>query len=412
MVTDGSSVTAERIAADVTITLADGARFVAPGGWYKTDVEGGILLTAPELGSHIVIVSRNEVDPESAVAAAWAAYHPGLVRRAQGQDRPAREGWDRTVYFEYSSGEADERSIMALALAKGKGWTVMLYDVSDAVAERRDAQIEIVINSLVPAGYQRETFAGRSARHLDEQRINELVAMIEAARRDYGIPGVALGLIQNGRVLFAGGFGVRETGRAEPVDADTLFNVASIGKSWTTLMLAKQVAEGRFSWDSRVSALWPDFAIADAATSAAVEVRHLVCACTGMPRHDYGWLFEGETSNPQSIMLDLARARPTSALGELFQYSNMMAAAGGFFGGHMRHPDLELGAAYDLAMQELVFEPLGMTATTPDFARALAANHARTPWANDRSRQTVCFACHLPAGVACRVLPASVLCCT
>ena len=53
-----------------------------------------------------------------------------------------------------------------------------------------------------------------------------------------------------------------------------------------------------------------------------------------------------------------------------------VAAAGGFVGGHVAFPDLELGAAYDEAMRTRVFQPLGMPATTFDFARALAGNHA------------------------------------
>jgi CubicO group peptidase (beta-lactamase class C family) len=68
--------------------------------------------------------------------------------------------------------------------------------------------------------------------------------------------------------------------------------------------------------------------------------------------------------------------QPTSKFGEMFQYSNPMAAAAGYVGGHVVFPALELGAAYDKAMAVEVFGPLGMTSTTFDFARALGANHA------------------------------------
>jgi CubicO group peptidase (beta-lactamase class C family) len=68
--------------------------------------------------------------------------------------------------------------------------------------------------------------------------------------------------------------------------------------------------------------------------------------------------------------------QPTSKFGEMFQYSNPLAGAAGFVGGHVLFPDLELGAAYDRAMQEQVFGPLGMTSTTFDYAKALAGNHA------------------------------------
>jgi len=68
--------------------------------------------------------------------------------------------------------------------------------------------------------------------------------------------------------------------------------------------------------------------------------------------------------------------QPTTGFGEMFQYSNPMAGAAGFAAGHVLHPELELGAAYDRAMQARVFDPLGMSSTTFDYARALAGNHA------------------------------------
>ncbi len=74
--------------------------------------------------------------------------------------------------------------------------------------------------------------------------------------------------------------------------------------------------------------------------------------------------------------------QPTSGFGQLFQYSNLMAAAAGFVGGKLVEPKMELGAAYDEAMRRKVFAPLGMTRTTFDFAKAQRTNHAR-PHSND-----------------------------
>jgi CubicO group peptidase (beta-lactamase class C family) len=79
--------------------------------------------------------------------------------------------------------------------------------------------------------------------------------------------------------------------------------------------------------------------------------------------------------------------QPTSKFGEMFQYSNPMAAAAGYTGGHVAFPVLELGAAYDSAMRTLVFNPLGMTSTTFNYAKALAGNHA-SPHAPDVDGKT------------------------
>jgi CubicO group peptidase (beta-lactamase class C family) len=74
--------------------------------------------------------------------------------------------------------------------------------------------------------------------------------------------------------------------------------------------------------------------------------------------------------------------QPTSKFGEVFQYSNVLAAAGGWVAAHVVHPDKELGAAYDAAMKELVFDPLGMKGATFDMARMEKGNHA-SPHAYD-----------------------------
>jgi len=106
-------------------------------------------------------------------------------------------------------------------------------------------------------------------------------------------------------------------------------------------------------------------------------MRHLVCACTGVPRKDFEWLFTGTDKTPPSTTFTLlAATEPTSKFGEVFQYNNLMASAAGYIGGHIVHPDRELGAAYDAGMQEMIFDPLGMHDTTFAMDKALAGDHA------------------------------------
>src|SRR5262249_55684032 len=190
------------------------------------------------------------------------------------------------------------------------------------------------------------------------------------------VPGVAISLYQEGKVVFEGGFGVRELGQPTPVDAETLFMVASNTKSMTTLLLATLVDEGKLTWDTPVTTVMPDFKLGDPETTKQVLIKHLVCACTGLPRQDFEWLFEFQKATPGSELALLATFQPTSKFGELFQYSNLLGAAGGFVAAHIIFPGRELGAAYDDAMAQRVFGPIGMTSTTFDFQKALTGNHA------------------------------------
>ena len=285
-----------------------------------------------------------------------------------------RDGWAQITSYAYRAEEG--RTAYARAYREGGDWTVVLYDMDDAIAEKRDSQIEVALGRLLPQGYRRESFAGRQAHRLDATRVQALTDLIETARADLDIPGVALGLVQDGEVVFQGGFGVREIGRSETVDADTAFMIGSNGKALTTLLLARLVERGLLDWDAPVSSVWPAFRLGDAVTTRQVRVRHLVCACTGLPRQDYPWIFQGDEAQAATVLDWLSEMKPTSDFGELYQYSNLMAAAGGYLAAHILHPEMEFGAAYDLAMQDEVFDPLGMTETTFNQARVMADDHA------------------------------------
>jgi CubicO group peptidase (beta-lactamase class C family) len=244
------------------------------------------------------------------------------------------------------------------------------------VGEKRLAQVALITGRLLPKGYVRETFTGKKANRLDEARLAALSRFVEAGMKELRIPGVAVGIVQDGKLVFAGGYGVKSLGDPARVDGDTDFMIASNTKALTTLLLAKLVAEGKLTWDTPVTSVLPTFKLGDADTTRQVKIRQLICACTGLPRQDFEWLFQFQGVTPADAMATLATMQPTSKFGEMFQYSNPMAAAAGFTAGHVLYPDLELGAAYDKAMQAQVFDPLGMKTTTFDYARALAGNHA------------------------------------
>ncbi|MEJ7597716.1 MAG: serine hydrolase domain-containing protein [Kofleriaceae bacterium] len=188
---------------------------------------------------------------------------------------------------------------------------------------------------------------------------------------------VSIGIVQDGKVVLAAGFGVRELGKPERVDADTRYLVASNTKSLTTLMLATLVDDGKLTWETPVTTALPAFVLGDAEITRNVQIKHLICACTGLPRLDIEWLMGPEHAPATLALRILARMRPTSKFGEMYQYSNPIAAAAGLVGGHVAFPKLELGAAYDRAMQTRVFDPLGMKRTTFDFAIATRGNYAR-----------------------------------
>jgi CubicO group peptidase (beta-lactamase class C family) len=380
----------EILAADTPRTTVLGNGFVAPAGWSIETAAPAVILTAPEGGSHVALVDVDAADADAAVAAAWAAYAPEARWPLElAVDRSVRDGWEQARNYQYDVPGDDARSVSAVARRRGERWTVTIFDLADAVADKRDAQLAL-ISRVMPAGHPRETFAGKAAHRLDASRIAALEQFVEDAREQLGVPGVAVGIVQGGEVVLARGFGVRALGHPEEVDSQTLFLIASNTKALTTLLLARLVDAGALTWETPVVEVLPTFKLGDPETTRQVLVKHLVCACTGLPRQDMEWIFEGERFTAASVVAALATMQPTSKFGELYQYSNLMAGAAGFAGGHVLHPGMELGAAYDAAMQSQVFDPLGMRSTTFDFTRARRGNHA-VPHGQDLDGKTVPF---------------------
>ncbi len=355
-----------------------GTTFTAPAGWSMRTAPNMVVLNSPEGDSHIAIVDVEAPDAGPATATAWKTYRADArwPLKVSAKQAP-RNGWTERHLLQYETSPNERATVFALASRAGAGWTVVIIDASDMTFEKRGSQFRLVTNSLRPKGYTRETFAGKKAHPLDAQRIEVLRRFVADGMKELDIPGVGLAFIDGGRIVWEGGVGVKELGKPQPIDKDTLFIAASNTKSLTTLLLAELVDEKKMRWDERVTDIYPAFKLGDAQTTRQVLVKHLICACTGLPRQDFEWLFTWARSTPDSNMRLLGTMQPTSGFGQLFQYSNLMASAAGFIGARLLEPTMELGAAYDEAMQRKVFDPLAMKNTTFDFKRVLAGNFAR-----------------------------------
>ncbi|HEU0031437.1 MAG TPA: serine hydrolase domain-containing protein [Kofleriaceae bacterium] len=369
---------AQPLAANTPLTTTAGNTLLAPAGWTVRVAPPATILEPPEHDSAVAFVDVDAPDAAAAVAAGWRAYKPDaawpLKLRAPLADR---DGWTKAERFDYVTSPSERRIVYAIARFAGSTWNVSIVNITRAVSEKRGSQVGIAFADLLPKGYTRESFAGKQAHELDATRIAMLSKFVQDAQRQLGTPGVSFGLVQHGKIVFAGGFGVRELGKPGKVDGDTKYRIASNTKALTTLMLGKLVDQGKLTWEMPVIDAVPQFALGDAETTKQVRIKHLICACTGMPRKDVYRQFEYAKTTAQSTFASLAHMQPTSAFGALYQYSNLMAVAAGYVGGRVAFPKLELGKAYDEAMRTLVFEPLGMKSTTLDRARGEQGNAAR-----------------------------------
>ena len=373
------SAMAAPVASDTPGKTGAGTGFTQPAAFDLSSNGSLTELIAPETDARMAMVEvGGAADAAAAVGQAWSLWagHSVPPLRLATPAAP-RFGWEERVNFAYDTPPNAKRWVAAWAFRRGTSWTVTLFDMPEAIAEKRGAAFGLVVQSLRPAGYTAESFAGRTARKLTPERVAVLRQFIADGMKALAVPGVGLAFIQDGQVVWEGGLGVRTLGDPTPVDAHTNFMIASNTKSMATMLLAELVDAGKLTWNQKVTSLYPAFRLGDDATTAQVEVRHLVCACTGLPRKDLEWLFATTAQTPASdTFRQLAATQPTSKFGEAFQYSNLMASAAGYVAGHVFNPGMELGAAFDKAVADQIWKPLGMVDSTFSFAKAQAGNHA------------------------------------
>lgn len=342
-----------------------------------------VRLQSPDKGLQVGIVDVVAADSSAAVDLAWTLWAPTFAHgHSSPVGRPARVGWDERARFFYEFPETEHRFATALANRRGDTWTVLVVAGDKAEFDRRTAQAYLAMETLRGPGYAPEDFSNKSVRKLDDAALKELTEFVERARRASRVPGVALGIVEGSRVVFEGGFGTREVDKPRPVDAHTPFLIASNTKSLTTMLFAKLVDEGKFTWTTPVTSVYPQFKLADEGATQKIEMKDLVCACTGLPRQDLELYFDFKNKPASTVFGLLQRVKPTTEFGAVYQYSNILAAAGGYVAASSAFPRKEVGAAYDEAMGTRLFAPLGMSETTFDIDAALrrgaAMPHDRT----------------------------------
>lgn len=368
----------------VSSNLSAHVTYTSPDDWTSATADGATIYTAPEGNLRIAIIQvGNAPEAKAAAAKAWAFYNPKATREIRLVTTIAPgDGWDERVNISYETSPNERAVASATALRHGGEWVVLLVDGSELIANKRAAAISLVGQSIRPVGYTPESFAGKIAHRLTPERVGELQDFVARSAETLEVPGVAVALIDRGEIVWQGGVGVRELGRQELVDEHTKFMIASNTKGMATLLLSVLADEGKLSWDQPVTDLYPEFRLGSDATTESTLVRHLVCACTGLPRKDYAFILADSGAPASDTFRQLAQSEPTSGFGELYQYNNLMASAAGYLGGSLAYPHMELGAAFDKAMKTRIFDPLGMSDTTFDFEVGESGNWAR-PHGND-----------------------------
>lgn len=204
------------------------------------------------------------------------------------------------------------------------------------------------------------------AQSLDPGKVD---AAVEQSMKSWGVPGAAIAIIQDDRVVIAKGYGLRDVKSRQPVTANTLFAIGSTTKAFTTAAMAILVDEGKMNWDDRVQQHIPFFRLSDPIANELVTMRDLVTHRTGLVRNDLLWYNSPWTS--QEILRKAGHLPLAFPIRQTWSYQNIMYLAAGYAVG------LAADSTWEDFTQKRIFDPLGMkTSNFSSIAAEKAADHA------------------------------------
>ena len=226
------------------------------------------------------------------------------------------------------------------------------------------------------------------------------VAAIEslAEQLTYGnrVPGMAMAIVQNGRVLSARGYGVTDISNPQEVDAHTVFRLASLSKAFAGTMAGLLVNDGTLRWDSKVTDYVPGFRLATPEATDKLTVADVLSQRVGLTSNAYDRDIEGNTDY-YTLTQKLATAPLKCAPGECYSYQNVAFSLVG---------DVVFAASgsfYEQAVEKRILKPLGMN----DASLGLAGIQASSRWARPHVRSRNGWVSLTPKPTYYRVAPAA-----
>src|SRR5690348_17582305 len=193
--------------------------------------------------------------------------------------------------------------------------------------------------------------------------VQGLDAYVQKVMAQWQVPGLAIAVVKDGKVILAKGYGLREQGKPGPVDADTLFDIASNTKAFTAGALGTLVASGKLGWDARVVDNIKQFRLSDPYVTESITLQDLLT-------HDSGYCDPGSmwyTSDDSDVIERLRYQKPDYGFRSDFCYNNTLYLTAS------RFIPAVTGQSWNDAVAEKFFKPLGMSRSVTT-AAALAAS--------------------------------------
>ena len=199
---------------------------------------------------------------------------------------------------------------------------------------------------------------------------------MENLRKEWKIPGIAVAIVKDDKIVLAKGYGLRNVEKNLPVTENTLFAIGSNTKAFTAAGLALLVAEGKLDWDKPIREYIPSFKMWDDYVTANMTPRDLVTHRSGLPRHDLLWY--GSSLSRKEMFDRLRYLEPSRGFRDRYQYQNLMFMTAGYL------IEQVSGQSWEEFTRKRFFEPMEMTTSLPGTSGMPNAANASLPYNEDK----------------------------
>ncbi len=204
-----------------------------------------------------------------------------------------------------------------------------------------------------------------------EKKIADFDTYIAKARQQWQVPGLAVAVVKDGKMIFAKGYGQRKLGNKAEVTPQTLYCIGSTTKAITAAAMGMLVDEGKVDWDDVVTEILPEFQLYDPYVTRALRIRDLFTHNAGLGNADFLWAYNDLT--PDEILYQMRFAKPAYPFRGGYTYQNIMYLAAG------KVIEKLSGTSWETFVKERIFNPLGMSRSVPLLKDALQQENISTP---------------------------------
>lgn len=186
------------------------------------------------------------------------------------------------------------------------------------------------------------------------ETIDKLDSLYKKALTEWEVPGMAIAIVKDGKVIFEKGYGVKNIKGNEKVDEFTMFPIASVTKGFTSTAIGELVSEGKINWDDKVRDYLPWFKLYNPYVSENMTIRDLLCHRSGLVTFSGDLLWYGTNYDREEVIRRAQYLEPAYGFRTNYGYSNIMFITAGEI------IEKVTGSEYDEYIRETFFEPLNM----------------------------------------------------